>query len=569
MTSIHMDTFQRPAPYWLRRAEKCKQAGDLRRAAVLERHAARTDPGYAAGPASYALTLRQLHCYEASNREAFAALAYDPSRMALYGLIGQNMIALGHRQEGLDAFSLYLNARDDGQTVRAPWDGDVYELEEAYWEPPVKRRARLNGLMHMILSRMARGDMDGASRALQRARRAPFQAPYARRDELAALWHERAGRPQEALRYVRRALRLRPYDAQLSASAACLLGRLGRAGEAASALTRAAVCASTPADELLVCLASEQLGAHEAAYAMLSRSLKRCSGRYPVLYDLAVCLLKLGRLEEASRSIHLCRELDPDDVPGEVLFNRVMDMETRALTPEQVRAEAASVSYYGSLNEEELNRCLKPVTQAVREGPGALAAAMAADAKLRARFLYMLALPTDWPAKLLPSVCAAMPPEDAQRLLRQVLLADPRGSLTKRVAMAMLVSMGAPAPYAVWQDGRLGYVDPTQPPPQTASFYQRMITRCLNRAAALAQDGSFMPWALARVRRMSESERFRLIADRRKVWPLALSIRYRCERGLPPQRIDTMRLNAQDAHALKSALHMLRGLKEDNTHEHH
>ena len=68
---------------------------------------------------------------------------------------------------------------------------------------------------------------------------------------------------------------------------------------------------------------------------------------------------------------------------------------------------------------------------------------------------------------------------------------------------------------------------------------------------------------------MSESERFRLIADRRKVWPLALSIRYRCERGLPPQRIDTMRLNAQDARALKSALHMLRGLKEDNTHEHH
>ena len=60
MTTIQMDSFQRPAPYWLRRAEKCKQAGDLRRAAVLERHAARTDPGYAAGPASYALTLRQL-----------------------------------------------------------------------------------------------------------------------------------------------------------------------------------------------------------------------------------------------------------------------------------------------------------------------------------------------------------------------------------------------------------------------------------------------------------------------------------------------------------------------------
>ena len=247
-------------------------------------------------------------------------------------------------------------------------------------------------------------------------------------------------------------------------------------------------------------------------------------------------------------------------MPGEVLFNRVMEMENRDLTPDGVRAEAAGVSYYGSLTEDELNRCLRPVTQAVREGPAALAAAMAADAKLRARFLYMLALPTDWPAKLLPSVCAAMPPEEAQRLLRQVLLADPRGSLTKRVAMAMLASMGAPAPYAVWQDGRLGYVDPTQPPPPAASFYQRMITRCLNRAAALAQDGGFMPWALSRVRRMSEDERFRLIADRWKVWPLAMSVRYRCESGLPPQRIYAERLNMHARRGLKRALHILRGL---------
>lgn len=134
-------------------------------------------PATPPGPASYALTLRQLHCYEASNREAFAALAYDPSRVALYGLIGQNMIALGHRQEGLDAFSLYFNAPDGGQTVPAPWDGDVYEMEEAYWEAPVKRRARLNGLMHMILSRMARGDMEGAAVPSSGPDGPPFRRP--------------------------------------------------------------------------------------------------------------------------------------------------------------------------------------------------------------------------------------------------------------------------------------------------------------------------------------------------------------------------------------------------------
>ena len=36
MTFFETDTFQRPANYWLRRAERCKQSGDLIRAAVLE-----------------------------------------------------------------------------------------------------------------------------------------------------------------------------------------------------------------------------------------------------------------------------------------------------------------------------------------------------------------------------------------------------------------------------------------------------------------------------------------------------------------------------------------------------
>ena len=200
-------------------------------------------------------------------------------------------------------------------------------------------------------------------------------------------------------------------------------------GEAASALTRAAVCASTPADELLVCLASEQLGAHEAAYAMLSRSLKRCSGRYPVLYDLAVCLLKLGRLEEASRSIHLCRELDPDDVPGEVLFNRMMDMETRALTPEQVRCRGGEriLLWFAE------RRGAEPVSQAGDSGRAGRAPERWPPPWLWMRSCGRVSF-ICWPC-LRTGRQSCFPPcarpcrrRDAQRLLRQVLLADPRGS---------------------------------------------------------------------------------------------------------------------------------------------
>ena len=39
-----------------------------------------------------------------------------------------------------------------------------------------------------------------------------------------------------------------------------------------------------------------------------------------------------------------------------------------------------------------------------------------------------------------------------------------------------------------------------------------------------------------------------------------MSVRYRCESGLPPQRIYAERLNMHARRGLKRALHILRGL---------
>ncbi|MCI6378052.1 MAG: hypothetical protein MR842_09895 [Clostridiales bacterium] len=552
------DAFERPAPYWLRRAEKSKQAGDLIRAAVLERHAARTDPAYEAAPASYALTLRQLHCYEASNREAFAALAYDPSRFSLYGLIGQNMIALGRRQEAMDAFSMYLDGPRDQLDALPPWDSDVLDMEEAYYEPPIRRRARLNGLLGMALRHMGQGDMTGARRALIRARRKPFQGQYARREELTALYLELAGQPERALVFARRVIKLRPYDAQLAASAACLFSRLGSGKEASDALLRAAVHAKSPADELLVCLASEQLNAPQAAYGMLLRSLSHRADRYPICYNLAVCLMKMGRVREAFGYIHLCRELDPDDVPGEVLFNRMLALE--GMSGKALMREAAQLSYYGAMSPRELEDCLAPVKRLLHEGPQALAQAMLADGKLWARMLYLFTLPVEWAGGLLPALCAAMPDAQAQRFLRETLLTGPADSQVKRVAAALLMAMGAPAPYAVWQEGRLGYVDPTRAAPKTAAFRERMLTRCVKRAARLMGDPAIQPWAMRQIHRMSAAQRSRVIADTPRVWPLALCVQYRVQHGLGPAPIDIRRMNGARAKALRQALHTLRSL---------
>ena len=117
------ELFQRPANYWLRHADRHKQSGDLIRAAVLQRHAVHAETGSDAARIQYALTLRQMHCYEASNREAFRVLAQQPEQTELYGLIGCNMLALGARVVGGElarimlAMKNVLAERDRVQTL--------------------------------------------------------------------------------------------------------------------------------------------------------------------------------------------------------------------------------------------------------------------------------------------------------------------------------------------------------------------------------------------------------------------------------------------------------------------
>ena len=203
MTTIENELFQRPAHYWLRRADRQKQSGDLIRAAVLERHAVRAEPHSDAARMSYVFTLRQLHCYEASNREAFAALAQDPTRTAMFGLIGQNLLNMGMRQTGLDALNLYAA---NPPSIPPVWQDEAYDMAEAYDYPAfhTKRRARLRGLLAIAMRRMAKEDLDGASRALQRAMRKPFRAPNARRELALAACFQRLGDREKCLSHLQK-----------------------------------------------------------------------------------------------------------------------------------------------------------------------------------------------------------------------------------------------------------------------------------------------------------------------------------------------------------------------------
>ena len=561
-TFLQHDSFQRPASYWLRRAERCHQSGDLLRAAVLERHALRADQSSEAASVSYVLTLRQLCCYEASNREAFAAFARNPENKTLLGLVGQNMLSLGLRDAGLDALNIYL-AQPLPDFPPAWHDDacDLYDLTfEATDQSPRRRKARHDGLLELAARHMAKGDMEGAKRALERCSRTPYQGQSARRELLWTIFHLQNSSP-ECIDHLKNAVAARPYSAQVRAAAAGALWKMGLKKPAHAELVTAARMAVSPSDMIAVLQNADELHMPHIAAVMLRRMLRRMPNRYPVLYNLCVCMLRLGRLEEAARFIHHCREIDPDDVPGEGLFALVRSMQEQNVPPQTVKLAAQQVSWYGIFSQTELNAVVAPIVEAVEAGPEALASQLCTDLRLRRHFLQLLALPLEWPARLLYAVGEALPKPECEALMREILLQHPSPSAAKLCAVSTLRTLGVPPPYAAWQTGRIAWIDPTRPPAESAPFRPRLLTKRIRRAQKLCPgDTHIALWCMEAVHRMTKHQRSRLIADPSHVWPLAFAIRYRTLRGMEPLHLDITRMGRARRQALSEALATLRTL---------
>lgn len=557
MTTIN-DLFQRPAHYWLRRAERQKQSGDLIRAAVLERHAVRAEPHSDAARMSYAFTLRQLHCYEASNREAFAALARNPSHTALFGLIGQNMLNMGMHQTGLDALNLYAFNPPDIPPV---WQDEAYDMADAYDHPThdPKRRARLRGLLAIAMRRIAREDMQGASRALQRAMRKPFHAPDAQRELALAACFQRLGDKALCMQHLNTALALRPTDARLRLSAIMLFHAIGAKAQARRLLVKAVRSARSPLTQLLTLTVCDEMKMPQLALYMLRRAQSRNGSRFPVCYDLCVALLRLGRLSEAMQFIHLCREIDPADVEGELLFARLTELAESDPTPAQVKKAARGFGWYGVLTQQELTDCIAPIDPIIHEGPQAFAQALLENDGLRRRFLLLLTLQAEWPAVLLASLTSVMPAEPLITLCREVLLQHPASTPGKRCAAAMLHRLGVQPPYTAWMDDRIALMDPTRVSEETPTFIQRVLTLRVRQVRKLAGRAA-IPWAMQCISRMSKARRRSLLADRHRVWPLAMAVCYRAQTGLPPLKVNLNVLTPQRMAAFKQALHTLHHL---------
>ena len=551
--------FDRPALYWLHRAERARREGDMLRAAVMERHAARTQPESPVAARRYAATLRRMGCLEASTREVFAALAYDSARWELLGTLSLNWLDAGKKQDALSAMTLFLDNAEIDPLELDSWDEEYRVLCGDMRAPGYAKKARLRGLSELCLRRLARGDAEGAGRAIFRAyRQYAHVGVYPYRELARAVYHHVTGAPGPARAFILGALARHPGSVSLNATAAVILHEQGERSHGLRLLVRAAFLAWSQADEANVLQAAARMQRLDIAMGMLTHILSEKPNRFFTVYNAAVCLLRLGRPGEALRYAHLLREIDPDDLPGERLFSLVSSLSGNA------RPLGESLGFWGALSREEWRQCLAPLWEAMERPVEEWAPLIASNAAFRRR-LIEAAGRDELPAGLLGRLAEALPSAEAQRLLRQALTAGPNNAMVKKEALAGLSAMGAPPPYFAWYPGRLVLLDPTKPPQLTPMFLTRRLFRCAVRVRRAAGEQAAL-YALQAFRRMNRAQRLNVAGDRRDAWPAALCVRYAALTGLPPPHAG--QIDRAGASAMKKALHILRkGETKNGNHQ--
>ncbi|MEG2718755.1 MAG: hypothetical protein RSA55_04360 [Clostridia bacterium] len=552
------DVFSRSVEYWLRRAQRCLKSGNLRSAAGLARHAARFEPRSEEASLFYATVLRELHCYEASNREASSVLARNCKCVEAYGMLARNLISLGRKREALDVFSFYLSGLQSLSQDLPMWDEVLYNLEEKYYNKKGRACARFHELLKIAASHMSANDCEGAKKALEKSGNACFPKHCAERERLLSLFYMMVDSPEAAVAYAISALRYAPRACGIAVSAATVFHLVGERQRALTLLLRAAALAHTVKDEFVVCVAAEELHALPIALQMLLRNLKREPNRVPACYNLSLCMFRSGMGDEALQYIHLCRELDPQDIAVASLFQKAVAWSEKGEEDDAVAWQASEFGFYGVQCIKEQERCLALVKRWVQSDVQGFCKELCENDQCYQRCLLAFSAKAQGAEQLLPVICEHLSPKDATELLYQAMLLPECPALLKRVAVTELIKREQKPPFVIWQNDRIVLVNPTIEPPASARLMYRLLFRRVAQAARYVGTAKLNLFALERIRYLTPKQRVHMANDRWHIWSLAIAMRCTQIKHYSAVFMDISAFTRVRAEALLEALQILR-----------
>ncbi len=516
--------------YWRKRAAEHTKKGQNRQAAALLRHALSLHPRDDRLRLEYAQCLQAMGCYESSNREAFDALCYNPQNPNGYAVISRNMAALGRNQTATDAYAHYVyllgSAPEDALV-----DDNLEAVEELLDDGPMMRMARYNKLIDFAYQAMTQNDPESARGYLQKA-----ATLYYHDDRLFTLSSSLALEEDDlhrALLDAKRAVKHTPYGMKAWCILAVAYHAAGDTLRAKLALLGAAKQCFYPSDLNMVCITACMIGTEGVALNILKSNIRKHPDSVSASFDTAVLLLRMGRLDEAEGYICHCLELDPRDIPSQCLRHLTKAWRHQPPDPETTM----QVLFYPMVPMQELLRLNEDIGKALERDALGYVSALYESSELCDRFLYGFMVPNHekTPDDVLDLCVALLSAEQAEVILRRVLLFEMGRISPKFLASSLLEKLKAKPPYAMYSLGRIARTDPdceaNLPVPLA-----RLMTRLLNRVARQYASPALNTHTLSLLRRMTPQQLKIVIGDNDTPWIQAFAVHHRLS---APARTDT------------------------------
>lgn len=414
MDKIISVDFSKTGEHRLEKARTAVERGNLFKALESYRNVLESEPFNFEAGLEYAILLYQNGCWLSSMKECYRLLCCYPKEEKLYGLMYRNFMELGQEDDARFAYErymLYLYHNPDGGLNLGESDPLIPS------KPP---RKRYNRLLGRAMSKMFKGDLEGANKLLMHANHPIFPHLDTLRTVLEVSLMQMMGMEEEARETVHNLLESREMNASEALGLMPMMYDMDSPAYAGNLLLYAATEAHNKRevfDTLYYCMLYQQFSLGEA---VIQRRLEDSPYRLDLVYDLAVFSLYQQDMSNALDLIKLCHKLDPHDADVDFLYRILTEAAAEKIPPN--RLMHLPIYIYGSANIGRFHSGIVYFREVVSRMPPEEQRKYVLNYANQTRLLGLLFMMEPEQKETLLSIISTMDKDDRIRWLRMYLL---------------------------------------------------------------------------------------------------------------------------------------------------
>lgn len=379
-----------------------------------------------------------------SNRILLRILHEEPSLRAIaYYELGNNLHMMGEDDNAYDSFQRCIESNPDdllGMDAEDMMDFIAYEADDANGLLDVNVK-RAQDMLTLSRSAMSANKLEDAIQYMQDAIHAQ-PAMTGMQNSLALMYYAK-GDMAEARRITQEVLEKDAGDIY----ALCNMVLLAEDAHARQYWIQKVLATGAAAPEELYKIGLTMCDVGEDGYALqqFERILKEAPYDYGILFSAGVAAYNLGEYLKAVQYFDKMGKVDLDDSLG--YFYKTVAQDALAGNIRMQR-----ISYTGQVPPEESVARIRYIHERSGKSREAFQAAWQKDGLLRKYLLWGLQLEDQEIQKLLVYMLILLGTQEAEDILRDLILQEQISQAVKETAVFALVSLGASQPYIVYSE---------------------------------------------------------------------------------------------------------------------